>query len=112
LTGVFNVAVGVEHEFSEKLTAYGSFRTDLSGIDPDSGTIVPVGDWDIYHIAGGTTMTVGRSEFTLGAIVGKGSSTTSGIFEPIGEDSPQMKDPVKLEYFRIAFILGFNFAFN
>jgi hypothetical protein len=50
LTDVFNIAVGVEHVFSERVTAYGSFRTDFSGVDPDSDTIVPVGDWDTIRV--------------------------------------------------------------
>jgi hypothetical protein len=97
--------------FSERVTAYGSFRTDFSGVDPDSDTIVPVGDWDIYHFAGGATLTVGRSEFTVGAILATGDTTTSGIFQPPEVIAPN-PDPVTLEYFRLSFILGFNFAFN
>ena len=112
LNSVFNIAVGVEHEFNEKMTAQGSFRTDFSGVDLDSDTVVPVGDWDIYHIAGGVTLTAGRSEFTLWAILAKGDTTTSGIFESVGDVAPPDQDPVTLEYFRLSLILGFNFTFN
>lgn len=111
LKDVFNVAVGVEHEFNDKVTAYGSFRTDLSGIDPDAAATVPVADWDIYHFAGGATLAAGRSEFTIGAILASGESTTSTIFDPIGEISPPGQNGVTLQYYRLSFILGFNFAF-
>lgn len=112
LTSVFNVAAGVEHEFNERVTGYGSFRTDFSGVDPDSDTPVPIADWDIYHVAGGATLTVGRSEFTLGAILAQGDTTTSGIFGRPSEVSRPDQDAVELKYFRISFILGFNFAFD
>ncbi len=113
INSVFNIAVGVEHEFNETVTAYGSFRTDFSGVDPDSETVVPIADWDIYHIAGGATLTVGSSEFTLGAILAQGDTTGSGIFEPPGEVAPPDEDPaVTLQYFRLSFILGFNFTFD
>ncbi len=112
LTDVFNVAVGVEHELSEKTALYGSFRTDFSGIDPESAAPVPVADWDIYHIAGGATLSVGRSEFTVGAILASGESTASPIFKPIGEISLPGQNGATLEYFRLSLILGFNFTFN
>ena len=112
LTDVFNVAVGVEHELSEKTTVYGSFTTDYSGVDPESAAPVPVADWDIYHIAGGATLSLGRSEFTVGAILARGESTASPIFVPIGETSLPGQNEATLEYFRLSFILGFNFAFN
>ncbi len=80
-------------------------------MDRDSGTPVPVADWDIYHVAAGATLTVGRSAFTVGAILASGESTTSRIFEPIGEISPPGQNEAKLEYFRVSFILGFNFVF-
>ena len=72
---------------------------------------MPVADWDIYHVAAGATLTVGRSAFTVGAILASGESTTSRIFEPIGEISPPGQNEAKLEYFRVSFILGFNFVF-
>ena len=57
-------------------------------------------------------MTVGSSEFTLGAILAQGDTTGSGIFEPPGEVAPPDEDPVTLQYFRLSFILGFNFTFD
>ncbi len=36
LTEVFNIALGIENRFTEKFTAYGSFRTDRSGFGTDS----------------------------------------------------------------------------
>lgn len=110
LTDVFNIAVGIDNRFSEKLTAYGSFRTDHSGFDASTDAIVPIGDWDLYHVAGGATFKVGSSELTTGAVVSFGDSTTGRVFEPVaGEASTSA---VKIDYFRVSFLIGFNFAFN
>jgi hypothetical protein len=112
LTDVFNLAIGIDNRVSEKLTAYGSFRTDRSGFEESSEAPVPTGDWDIYHIAGGATFTIGRSELTAGAIVSYGDSTTGRVFEPFGGEQVLPDDAIEVKYFRFAFILGYNFAFN
>ena len=111
LTDVFNIAVGLENRFSEKLTAYGSFRTDRSGFDPRTKAAVPIGDWDLYHVAAGTTFTVGRSQFTTGAIVSYGDSSSGRVFEPV-EGVVGTDDGIRVDYFRLSFLIGFNFAFE
>jgi long-subunit fatty acid transport protein len=111
LTDVLNLAVGLEHEFSETLTAYGSFRTDFSAIEPDSAATFVLADWDIHHVAGGATFTVGRSEFTAGAVVAFGNSTSGALFDRLGDDTV-ITEPAKLSYFRLSFILGFSFSFQ
>ena len=62
LTDVFNIAVGFDNDFSDRLAVYGSFRTNRSAFDESSDVAVPIGDWDLYHVAGGATFTFGRSE--------------------------------------------------
>ena len=112
LAEVFNIALGIENRFTEKLTAYGSFRTDRSGFEAGSEAPVPIGDWDIYHVAGGATFTVGSSEITAGAIVSYGDTTTGRVFEPF-EGAPGLPDDaIEVSYFRFSFILGYNFSFN
>ena len=73
---------------------------------------MPTGDWDIYHVAGGATFTIGRSELTAGAIVSRGDSTTGRVFEPNVGDEVSPDDAIQVKYFRFSFILGFNFSFN
>ena len=111
LTDVLNVALGINNRFSERLTVYGSIRTDRNGFDKDSESSVPVGDWDLYHVAGGATFTVGQSEFTTGAIVSFGNSTTSRVFQPV-QPSGTSDEEIEVSYFRFAFLVGFNFAFQ
>ncbi len=112
LTDVFNFAIGIDNRFSEKFTAYGSFRTDRSGFEESSEAPVPTGDWDIYHVAGGATFTIGRSELTTGAIVSYGDSTTGRVFEPFGGGQTSPDDEIQVKYLRFSFILGFNFSFK
>ena len=112
LAEVFNIAIGIENRFTEKLIAYGSFRTDRSGFEAGSEAPVPIGDWDIYHVAGGATFTIGSSEITAGAIVSYGDSTTGRVFEPFGGGQTSPDDEIQVKYFRFSFILGFNFAFK
>ena len=111
LTDVFNIAIGLDNRFSEKLTVYGSFRTDRSGFDARTDASAPIGDWDLYHIAGGTTFRFGRSEVTAGAIVSYGDSTSGRVFEPV-DIALTGDNEVKVDYFRLSFLIGFNFAFN
>lgn len=111
LSDVLNFAIGIDNRFSEKITAYGSFRTDRSGFEESSEASVPIGDWDLYHIAGGATFTFGRSELTAGAIVSYGDSTSGRVFEPV-DAGLATGEGVKVEYFRLSLLVGFNFAFN
>jgi hypothetical protein len=112
LSEVFNISLGIENRFSEKLTAYGSFRTDRSGFEVSSESAVPTGDWDLYHAAGGATFTIGSSEITAGAIVSYGDSTTGRVFEPFGRGLILPEDMIEVSYFRFSFILGYNFSFD
>ena len=89
----------------------GSFGTDRSGFDSSSEASVPIGDWDLYHVAGGAAFQLGRSELTMGAIVSYGSSTTGRVFEPVGVEL-STDDGFNVDYFRLALLVGFNFAFN
>lgn len=108
LDGVFKVAVGVEHPFGERLKAYGSFRTDFSGAVPESGNVV-LTRWDIYHVAGGASFKVGRSDFTAGAIAALGGATSP---LPPGVLLEEVAEGVRWHFFRLTFILGFNFMFE
>ena len=57
------------------------------------------------------TFTLGRSELTTGAIVSYGSSTTGRVFEPAAAEL-STDAGIEVDYFRVAFLVGFNFAFN
>jgi hypothetical protein len=109
LDPVFNVAFGVEHPFSEALKAYGSFRTDFSGAVPGTTGNVVFSRWDLYHLAAGATFKVNRSEFTAGAIAAFGGATSP--IDP-GLLLGDAIDSAETRFFRLTFILGFNFSFE
>lgn len=112
LKPVFNVAFGYQYEFSENLEGYGGFRTDFSARvdDPEKGTF-PIAGWDIYHVSGGATFDLGRSHFTLGAILAFGGGPSERITIGPG-DSPPIETDATVSYFRATVILGFSVFFN
>ena len=108
LDPVFNVALGLEHQIRENLKAYGSFRTDFSGAVTGTQTIA-VTRWDIYHVAAGASFKVGRSDLTAGAVAAFGGSKS-----PLRPDLllGEVVDEVQSRFYRLTFILGFNFTFE
>jgi hypothetical protein len=108
LDSVSNVAVGLEHQIGENLKAYGSFRTDFSGASTGAQTVA-VTRWDLYHVAGGASFKVGRSDFTAGAVAAFGGSNS-----PLPPDLllAEVVDEVQSRFFRLTLILGFNFTFE
>ncbi len=113
LNSVANVAVGAEYQFGPKLTGYLGFRTDQSAIDVASSGNTSLSLWDIYHVSGGGTFSLGASDFTVGGIVAWGSDITrTGIdFVPGGGGPVQLPDQLQAKFFRFTFILGFSIGF-
>ncbi len=113
LTSVANVAVGAEYQFKPELTGYVGFRTDQSALDRTSADNTSLSLWDIYHISGGGTFTMGSSDFTIGGIMAWGSDVTRrGIDFIPGNDEPvDLPDELAVKFFRFTFILGFSIGF-
>ena len=114
LDAVLNLAVGWQQRFSEKLEGYGGFRTDFSAKPDDSQSVFPLSSWNIYHLSGGATFDMGRSHFTLGAVVAWGQSDEERITGGEGEDgeAPQFDIATRMKYFRTTLILGFSIFFD
>ncbi len=113
LNSVTNFSVGAEYQFGPKLTGYVGFRTDQSAIDAASSDNTSLALWDIYHVSGGGTFSVGASDFTVGGIVAWGSDVTrTGIdFLPGGGGPVDIPDQLQAKFFRFTFILGFSIGF-
>ncbi|UCF19492.1 MAG: hypothetical protein JSU87_16475 [Gemmatimonadota bacterium] len=116
---VLNAGFGVEQRFSENVEGYASFRTDFSAADPDTGASASVTSWDIYHLAAGATFTVGRSDFTLGAVYGFGDAPTAARLTlipdgEVAEPGVESEDLNRLDarFRRLTFILGFAISFE
>jgi hypothetical protein len=113
MKSVFNVGLGVEHVFSDRLTSYGSFRTDFSGAEAPLPTETTFAIWDLYHIGAGVQATVNRSNFTAGLVYSHGSATRpSGLidFDPESDSGILARD-TKYSFSRFTLLLGFQLAF-
>ncbi len=66
LKSVTNYGIGIDFFSSESLIISGSFVTDFSARIPGTESNLTVSTWDIYHLSGGTTFRLGKSEFTVG----------------------------------------------
>jgi hypothetical protein len=105
-----NVGVGVEHIFHEGLTAYGSFRSDLSGNVPASNSTTAT--WDIYHLAGGAIIQSGKAGVTLGGVFSFGDSDTYRRIDLTQRPLRIGELPnVSVHYLRAMGVIGFNFTF-
>jgi len=112
LDAVLNAGVGIEYKFSDLLGAYGGFRTDFSArpTDVESGDFTStVSRWNLYHISGGSTFQVERSDFTLGLVFSFGRSEP---FDPLdllpGLTLPDEGRLTTAAYTQITVILGFG----
>lgn len=102
LDSVTNFALGYEKRFDNGTRAYGSFRSDFSAA-PDRGeSNLAITDWDLWHLGGGVSFAIGKTNMTLGAVYAFGSSEPS----PLTIDR---EDPVTLGFRRLTFIIGFDF---
>jgi hypothetical protein len=110
LDQVMNAAVGIQHRFSETLEVYGGFHTDFSAATKDSATELPITNWDLHHVSGGVTFPVGESEMTLGSIVAFGSSPVDRLVEL--DERIQLPETAEVRFFRLSFVLGFDFGFQ
>jgi len=119
LSSVINFGLGFEHYFNKKFEIYGSFATDFSAVNSDSGYLFQFGDdvtnstfdGDIYHFGGGFALNLKWAELTLGATF---ASATRQIPRPldIGGDQILNSDAFSdLKYSRWRFIVGFSFPF-
>lgn len=109
LDRVFNVAVGIEHEVSDRLYGYGGFRTDLGGLSRDSTGNDAVTLLNIYHVSGGATVRVNDNEFTLGGVFSYGSAPVAR--ELVIPEQLELSTEATVSYLRFLAILGFSFDF-
>jgi hypothetical protein len=103
---VTNVAVGIEHVLAGGRRLYASFWTDFNAAVDDPRPGVADSPYDLYHFGGGYSFAVGTSDVTLGAVLARGTAERTYDFESA------LTDPIALRtsYFRVTFLLGFNFA--
>ena len=110
LESVVNWAVGLQHDFTDKLGGYAGFRTDKSAAPEASLSNSTLSFWDLRHLSGGATFTVGRSSFTMGLVYSFGNDIAEPLrLTPQMLGSQQGEDHVRFR--RITFIVGFELSF-
>jgi hypothetical protein len=114
LDSVINWGVGIEHEFANGMSAYGSFATDKSAVTPGSSRNLSMTTWDIYQVVGGTSFTFAKTDFNLGLGYSFGSDTRAwphGSIE-LDDDAVAVDIPesVDADFKRIKVIFGFSFS--
>lgn len=98
---VINFAVGFQRRENDKLRWYASMHSDYAAERPE-GTNLSFTDWNLWHVGGGASFTIGTTDVTLGAIYATGSKAIAGQFENV----------VQSRLHRVTLILGFNLPFG
>jgi len=113
MESVFNVGLGVEHVFGDRLTGYGSFRTDFSGAATPVPTETTFAIWDLFHLGAGVQATVNRSNFTLGLVYSHGSATRPlGLIDADPDsESGLLASDTEYSFSRFTLLLGFQLSF-
>lgn len=111
LKSVFNIGLGVEHDFGNEFVVYGAGLTDFSASVGEPAENIAVSNWDLYHLSGGVKFAFAGSRFTLGA-----TYTFGGKPRPLPEfvrpeSLPWLDDSeLDIRYRRIVILLGFLFG--
>jgi hypothetical protein len=96
LESVLNYGIGIEQEFNERVSGYASFVTDLSARAPGSSSNVSVASWDLRHISGGASFSVGRIDLVLGGTFSFGSEDVRQVTDWLeGDPSQGLGDGVR-----------------
>ncbi|MCK5406136.1 MAG: hypothetical protein KAJ37_01720, partial [Candidatus Krumholzibacteria bacterium] len=106
---VFNIAIGAQQDFGETYGGFLSFNTDQSSFNEESD--ISVTGFDIYHLTGGGSAAVGRTNWMLGISYSWGSEQVTQLIDLEPGDDGDVTDPenlVNLNYSRITFMFGFR----
>ena len=116
---VFNMGIGVEHDFTPKLQGYFSFRSDYTYLEDDPGQGIPLGfsGWDLYHTTLGLNVKRKSSVLGLGMVYSFGrrddfpqlenfsNPEEAGFLTGVPEDA-------EARYQALTFLLGGTFYFR
>lgn len=113
LKSVLNYGIGIDYFRSENFIISLGFVTDFSARVPDTETNLSISKWNLYHIAGGITFPVGKSDITVGLsyTFGKDEVETSIDLTPEDNSSNIIGQTsfTELTSRRIKVLFGFNF---
>jgi hypothetical protein len=104
LDEVFNWAVGLEHAFSPKVSAYASYYLDASGLTEMADlSAMPL---DVNTVTVGTDFTVSSALLTLGIGYGWGSKVDRALTDLLSEEDEDFEATFVYRSFR--FLFGFE----
>ena len=114
LKSVFNVGLGVEHEFESGTVVYGAFLTDFSAAVGDPDVNVTVSNWDLYHLNAGVKFAIAGNRFTLGATYSFGNQARPLDIGIPPDELPGgvLDENLDIGYRRVVLLLGFLFESN
>jgi hypothetical protein len=107
---VTNFGVGVDFFVTEKTIVSAGFVTDFSARVPDTKTNLSLAStWDIYHISGGVTFPLGKSDVTLGLAYSFGSDNFQNNIDltPDPDDPDTVTRESKMVFNRMKVLFGF-----
>lgn len=112
LESVFNVGLGVEHEFDNEVVIYGAGLTDFTASVGDPEVNIAVSNWNLYHLSSGVKFAFAGSRFTLGATYTFGGKPRPlpTIVPPGSLPGSGGKEELDISYRRIVVLLGFLFG--
>ena len=119
---VWNVAIGLNHQFTETFGLMTGFRTDRNylntgALDPIRTISPAIGDWDLYHFSLGTNLSILKSKFTLGFTMVFNGVNRGNQLVNLGEPNPAfplspVRDNAESRYRQVNFTLGYVYDFN
>ena len=113
LKSIVNYGFGAEFYLKEHLKFFVSYATDFSTSILDTRTNLSVSTWDVYHLSGGASFQIGRSEITFGLNYAFGSEKLKGPVKiperEIANDLVDLLENSDLDYNRLKFLIGFSF---
>lgn len=120
LKSVFNIGLGLEHRFSEKIETFLSGATDFSSMSKDVTYIYQFRESElskstfngnIFHFGGGIALNLKWAELTLGATYATAKRTVPVPLDLSGNNIINPEENTDLYYNRWRFIVGFSFPF-
>jgi len=111
LKSVINYGIGLDFFSNENLSISASFVTDFSARVPNTETQLVISNWNFYHISGGATFKLGKSDITLGLEYAFGSNKIKqpiDLTDPNNEKDPDLVNESKVTSSRIKFLIGFE----
>jgi hypothetical protein len=118
LKAVLNYGIGYEIYINESLSAFGSFATDFSAVNPDIARFADLQreasntsfQADIYHLGFGTDFKTKFANLTLGATYAFSTEDIERNIE-VDDGTGNTTQNGQIHYNRWLFILGFEFPF-